>query len=79
MKRLLVPLALVAACLLSISVLPGFRSLANDHDDNGFRAKDTPATVACLDLANQNSQIPVTNLFTPKVDGLYRFQDIRLL
>jgi len=70
MKRFLVSLALVVVCLFSVSLLPGFRSLAND--DDGSLDKDAPKTVARLDLANQNSEIPVTTLFTPKMDGLYR-------
>lgn len=70
MKRLFVPLAFVVVCLLSVSILPGFRSLAND--DDGSRDKDAPKTVARLDLANQSSEIPVTTLFTPEKDGLYR-------
>lgn len=53
-------------------------SLANDHGGNGSRTKDAPKTVARLDLANQNSEIPVTTLFIPKSDDLYRIQDIWL-
>ncbi len=70
MKRLLVPFAFVVVCLLSVSLLPGFRALADDGD--GSRAKDAPTTVARLDLPNQNSEIPVTTIFTPREDGLYR-------
>lgn len=74
MKRFLAPVSFFVLSVVGLSLFFSLRSSADGQDKDKDKDKNNVASqiVARINLTNQNTEIPLTTLFEPKEDGLYR-------